>query len=40
MFTCSIQWKHVSTKLNPTDHLKRGVKLFELAKLDPWWDGP
>jgi len=40
MSTCPAQWKHVSTKLNPADYLKRGVKLFQLVELIHGWGGP
>ena len=30
----------MSTKLNPADHLIRGVKLEELVKMDSWRRGP
>ena len=30
----------MSTKVNPANHLTRGVKLVELVKMDSWWRGP
>ena len=40
MFSSPNQWRYVPTKVNPADHLTRGVKLSELAKLKTWWEGP
>ena len=40
MFFSPNQWRYVPTKVNPADHLTRGVKLSELTKLKTWWEGP
>jgi hypothetical protein len=33
-------WLHVSTKENPADLAKRGVRLIDLVKNNLWWRGP
>ena len=34
------QWRYVSTKDNPADHLTRGMAASVLACNDQWWKGP
>ena len=34
------QWRYVSTKDNPADHLTRGMAALALACNDQWWKGP
>ena len=34
------QWRYVSTKDNPADHLTRGMATSALACSDQWWKGP
>ena len=34
------QWRYVPTKINPADHLTRGLKVSELIEKNSWWEGP
>ena len=34
------QWRYVSTKDNPADHLTRGMATSTLACNEQWWKGP
>ena len=34
------QWRYVPTKINPADHLTRGLKVSELIEENSWWEGP
>ncbi|KAJ8710935.1 hypothetical protein PYW08_009450 [Mythimna loreyi] len=38
--TPACTWRHVPTKLNPADHISRGVDVSLLQSLDLWWSGP
>lgn len=34
------EWRHVSTALNPADHISRGLYPVKLMKCALWWRGP
>ena len=38
--TSPVQWRYVSTKDNPADHLTRGMSSSALACNEQWWKGP
>lgn len=38
--TSNYNWRHVSSKDNPADHLSRGVSPQVLRNLEIWWHGP
>ncbi|CAG7733992.1 unnamed protein product, partial [Allacma fusca] len=33
-------WKHITGKMNPADHLSRGILSSHLTNDHMWWDGP
>ena len=34
------QWRYIPTKINPADHLTRGLNVAELIERKCWWEGP
>ncbi|XP_062537725.1 uncharacterized protein LOC134206062 [Armigeres subalbatus] len=36
----NVEWRHVSTKMNPADLVSRGMFPSELKNSDLWWTGP
>jgi hypothetical protein len=38
--TSADQWRHVPSKLKPTDLSSRGLTVEELAESTMWWEGP
>lgn len=34
------QWKHIPTKLNPADHITRGLTIKDFQCNSLWWNGP
>ncbi len=36
----SLQWRHVSTRDNPADHISRGLMPAEILNCSLWWQGP